>query len=105
MPSGVVARRPPRRPDGGRATIALWTEGRAGVRRPPNGIGLDAGHGAEPRSDGRSPIVIRRLTVVALLTLLSAGEARASACAPVKIPGTSQTVSPCVDADNLWPHA
>jgi hypothetical protein len=45
------------------------------------------------------------LPVAALLTLLSAGEARALDCTPVKVSGTAQTLSPCIDSDNLWPHA
>ena len=47
----------------------------------------------------------RGLPVAALLSLLSAGEARAAECTPVKVPGAGQSLSPCIDADNLWPHA
>jgi hypothetical protein len=43
------------------------------------------------------------LLVAASFPLLSAGEARAADCTPFK--STSQSFSPCIDADNLWPHA
>ena len=55
--------------------------------------------GVEHRSQPRR----RALFVAALLPLLCADEARAADCVPFKSP--TQTFSPCIDADNLWPHA
>src|SRR5208282_4517340 len=43
------------------------------------------------------------LLIAALLPLLCADEARAADCVPFK--SLTQSFSPCIDADNLWPHA
>jgi hypothetical protein len=45
---------------------------------------------------------IRALPFLALLSLLSAGEAAAADCRVVT--PTGEALSPCVDVDNLWPH-
>lgn len=48
---------------------------------------------------------IRGLSFAGLLSLLSASGAARADCQPLTIARTGQSFSPCVDADNLWPHA